>query len=352
MGHNLAIIVVWNQLFISLYGIVMDVIWRAPKFLVRLKKGPTMLKSGSSWNLVPLPASNTKRGWEGHAESSEIRLGRGTSYLVTRSCIQNQPTSWLVHIENTLGVDNKPRATLDSLDSPRPGLRGSHHLPPYSILCVTLPHLHPNGFFSQDSQSGVPKLSRFGLLGLWAFITSCSDLRLGWGLKQTCSSLRELSNNVSHSTCTHQGQVDSWLFMVGSQTGSLTPSLSFDHNLCCRCPNGSCEAILDIYTSRPFQRYKKHLRVRCFDPCNWTLNFWESRRTLKSHFRECEWRPHTSLKMGLQHHSFIYIVWTSMSCALFRHKCHMLVHIIYTHMLYVYSCYLHTKVVHMTSMFK
>jgi len=28
---------------------------------------------------------------------------------------------------------DKPRATLDSLDSPRPGLRGSHHLPPYSL---------------------------------------------------------------------------------------------------------------------------------------------------------------------------------------------------------------------------
>ncbi len=28
---------------------------------------------------------------------------------------------------------------------------------------------------------------------------------------------------------------------------------SFAHNLGCRCPNGQCEAILDIYTSRPFQ---------------------------------------------------------------------------------------------------
>jgi hypothetical protein len=38
--------------------------WRAPKFLVRPKKGPTVLKSGSSWNLVPLPASSTKGGGE------------------------------------------------------------------------------------------------------------------------------------------------------------------------------------------------------------------------------------------------------------------------------------------------
>ncbi len=45
-------------------------------------------------------------------------------------------------------------------DTPRPGLRGSHHLPPYSIFCATPPRLHPNGSFSRDSKVGVPKLSR------------------------------------------------------------------------------------------------------------------------------------------------------------------------------------------------
>jgi hypothetical protein len=120
-------------------------------------------------------------------------------------------------------------------------------------------------------------------------------------LKQTCSSPRELFNGVLHSTCTHQDQVDSRLLVVGSQTANLTPGPSFNHNLCCICPNGSCEAILDIYTSRPFQQYKEHLKARCFDPYNRTLSFQESRRTPKSHFRECEWRPHTSLKVGLRH---------------------------------------------------
>ncbi len=55
---------------------------------------------------------------------------------------------------------------------------------------------------------------------------------------------------------------------------------------------------MDIYTSRPFQRYKEYFKARCFDPCHRTLSFLKSWRTPKSHFRECEWRPHTSLKWG------------------------------------------------------
>jgi hypothetical protein len=152
-----------------------------------------------------------------------------------------------------------------------------------------------------DSQGGVSKLSHVGLLGLWASITSCLDLRMGWGLKQYCSFLSELSNAILHSSCRRRNWVDSWLLVVGSQIDNLTPDPSFVHNLGCRCPNGSCEVILDIYTSSPFQRYKKHLQARCFSFCCWTLKLWESRRTPNSHFWECESPPHTCLKVGLQH---------------------------------------------------
>jgi len=164
-----------------------------------------------------------------------------------------KPTNKLVKTYSALfWCWDKPRATLDLLDSPRPELRGSHHLPPYSILCVAPRHLHPNDFYSQDFQGGVPKLSRFRLPGLWELVTPGLDLGLGQGLKQSCSSPQELSNGVSHSFYTHRGWVDSRLFVVESQTASLIPSPSFDHNLCYRCPNGSCEAIFDICTSRPF----------------------------------------------------------------------------------------------------
>jgi len=193
---------------------------------------------------------------------------------------------------------------LDSQDSPRSGLGGSHHLPPYSILCVTPWHPHPNGFLSRDSQGGVPRLSRFGLPKVCEFITLCSNLGLGWGLKQICSSRWKLSNGVSHSIYTHWGWVDSQLLMVWSQIASLTPGLSFCHNLCCRCPNGSCEAIFDIYTSIAFQWHEESFKARCFDPCNWLLKFWESRRTPKSPFRECECHPHTLPKVGLRQKEF------------------------------------------------
>ncbi len=141
----------------------------------------------------------------------------------------------------------------DTQDSPRPGLGGSHHLPPYSILCVTPWEPHPNGSFSRDSQVGVPKLSRVGLLGLWTFTTPGSNLRLEWGLNQSCSSPQELSNALSHSICRRWEEVDSRLLVVRSQTASLTPDPSFAHNLGFICPNDQCEAILDIYSSRPFQ---------------------------------------------------------------------------------------------------
>jgi hypothetical protein len=96
---------------------------------------------------------------------------------------------------------------------------------------------------------------------------------IGMMSKATYRSLQELSNAMSHSSYRRWNRVDSRLLVVGSQTVSLIPGPSFAHNLGCICPNGSCEAILDIYTSRPFQRHKEHFNARCFDPCNQALSF-------------------------------------------------------------------------------
>ncbi len=68
--------------------------------------------------------------------------------------------------------------------------------------------------------------------------------------------------------------------MVGSQIVNLTPDLSFGHNLCFKCPNTSCEPILNIYVPRDFQCYKEFFNLMGFDPCNCFLKIWESIKTL------------------------------------------------------------------------
>jgi len=144
----------------------------------------------------------------------------------------------------------------DTQDSPRPGLGGSHHLPPYNILCDSPRSPHPNGYFSRDSRVGVPKSRQMGLPGLWSPITLRENLESQCSLKQSCSSRRELFNAVLHFRIGHREEVDSRLFVVGSQTCNSTPGPSFGHNLCFRCPNEPSEPILDIYVPRAFQRYK------------------------------------------------------------------------------------------------
>jgi hypothetical protein len=64
--------------------------------------------------------------------------------------------------------------------------------------------------------------------------------------------------------------------VVKSQNANLTPGPSSSHNLCFKCPNGSCELILDIYISIAFQWYKKLLNAMGFDPYDCTLNIQES----------------------------------------------------------------------------
>jgi hypothetical protein len=127
---------------------------------------------------------------------------------------------------------------LDSQDSPRPRLGGSHHLPPYSIICACQWDWHSNGILFRDSQVGVSKFSELGLLQLWGRITFCANLRLKCNLKQSCNPRRGLSNSMLYTTCTQGNRGDSWLLVIGSQIANLISDLSFDHNLCFRFQMG------------------------------------------------------------------------------------------------------------------
>jgi hypothetical protein len=131
----------------------------------------------------------------------------------------------------------------DSQDSPRPGLGGNHHLPPYSILCGCPRGPHLNDILSWDSQVGVPKLPKLGFPRLWGAIILHVNLRLRWSPKQSCSPHREFSNTMLHIIYTHINWVDSWLLMVMNQIANLTSDLSFGYNLCFKCSNGQFEPI-------------------------------------------------------------------------------------------------------------
>jgi hypothetical protein len=153
---------------------------------------------------------------------------------------------------------------------------GSHHLPPYNILYGWPWTNIQMAFLSRDSQMGVPKFPKLGLPWPWGLITLHANLRLRWGLKQSCSPRWELFNSMSHTTCTKGNQGDSWLLVVGNQIANLTPDPSFGHNLHFMSPNGLYKPISNIYILRDFQWYNKLLNPMSSDPCNCLLKIWES----------------------------------------------------------------------------
>jgi len=123
------------------------------------------------------------------------------------------------------------------------------------------------------------KSRKLGLPRLWSPITLRANLGSRCNLKQSCISHRELFNGMSHAMYRQVNWVDSRLFLVRSQTASLTPGLSFGHNLCFRCPNEQFEPILDIYVPRDFQWYKQRHNSLSFDLWNRSLKFQESTGT-------------------------------------------------------------------------
>jgi hypothetical protein len=110
---------------------------------------------------------------------------------------------------------------------------------------------------------------------------------------------------MSNSRIGHREEVYSRLLVVGSQIASLTPGPAFAHNLGCKCPNGQCKAIFDIYVSRPFQRHQEHPNARCFAPFCRALNIRESRRTPTPNFSKCWASPPHLAKVGLRQTSYL-----------------------------------------------
>jgi len=98
-------------------------------------------------------------------------LGWGLGRLISKSIIHtnlHKLNNKLVSVQlEHLWCMDEPRVNTnsqDSQDSPQPKLGGSHYLPPYIILCAWPQGQHPNVILSQDSQMGVSKRPKLGLL--------------------------------------------------------------------------------------------------------------------------------------------------------------------------------------------
>ncbi len=91
-------------------------------------------------------------GGKGACQSSKMRLGRMTSGSIIHIDL-HKPNNKLVsaQLEHFWCMD-KPQTNTNSQNSPWPRLGGSHHLPPYSVLCVQPQGQHPNVILSPDSQ--------------------------------------------------------------------------------------------------------------------------------------------------------------------------------------------------------
>ncbi len=103
----------------------------------------------------------------------------------------------------------------------------------------------PKCHFVPRLPNGCPKIPKVGIpatLGAHNFV---------WRL-------RKFSNFMWHATYTQGNRGDSRLLVVGSP--------SFGHNLCFKCPNGSCNPILDIYVPRTDQWYEEFLNSNRFWP--------------------------------------------------------------------------------------
>jgi hypothetical protein len=205
------------------------------------------------------------------------------------------------HSETPLGVGTS-HGHLGPQDTPRPGL-GEATTFPHIVFSATTHRdyiqmvLFP--WTPKLESRNCPETIPVGVPGLWELITPNCKVWLQQGLNQTYSPHRDLSNDVSQSQFGGREEVDSRLLVVGSQIASLTPDPSFAHNLGNRCPNGQCEAIFDIYASRPFQWHQEHFNARCFWPCYRTLNIGESWRTPNPQLWKCWASPPHLAKVGL-----------------------------------------------------
>ncbi len=138
---------------------------------------------------------NTLRG-RGACQSSGMGLGRVDKLIHSHGPAHNPHKVISAQLEHQRCQDES-RATRTHKTHHSPDLGEATTFP----LIVYFAPLHgayiQMAFLSWDSRVGVPKLRQPGLPRLWSPITLRADLGSRCGLKQSCSSCRELSNGMS-----------------------------------------------------------------------------------------------------------------------------------------------------------
>ncbi len=124
---------------------------------------------------------------EGHVVVMGWGLWRVTSNSITHTNLHKSNNKLVRAYLKCFWCMDKPQANMDSQDSSWFGLGGSHHLPPYNIMCAWPWGQHPKVILSQYFQIGVTKFPKLGFSQFWRPITLCADLRLKWSLKQSCN---------------------------------------------------------------------------------------------------------------------------------------------------------------------
>ncbi len=109
------------------------------------------------------------KGGKGSCQKSRDQTKKKDQIILLEFASKTNHKRVSQHLGTPLSVGTSHQH-FDTQDSPRPGLGGSHHLPPYSILYSSPRRLHPNDYFSRNSQVRVLKLSHVGVPGLWELI--------------------------------------------------------------------------------------------------------------------------------------------------------------------------------------
>jgi hypothetical protein len=118
--------------------------------------------SGRKRSRDTFPSSQHLKG-RGACWSSGMGLGRIDKLIHSPGPAHN-PHKWLVHSWSTFGAKTSHgQHGHTRLTTARTW--GSHHLPPYSILCASPRGLHPNGFSLPGLPRGSPEIPPVGIPG-------------------------------------------------------------------------------------------------------------------------------------------------------------------------------------------